>query len=146
MLVPLHTTPKAVEKELNALYDVFLNVSQHWQTKVGLVRLHRRDGDRTEGQPASTAGPLLQDVILLGDFNADCASLTKKRLGELLLRTQAGFHWVIADGEDTTVRASTHCAYDRIVLHGERSQSLLHAAATFNFPRSYQLTEEEVKS
>lgn len=116
VLVPLHTTPKAVEKELNALYDVFLNVSQHWQSK---------------------------DVILLGDFNADCASLTKKRLGELLLRTQAGFQWVIADGEDTTVRASTHCAYDRIVLHGERCQSLLHTAATFHFPRSYHLSEEE---
>uniref|UniRef100_A0A452V047 Deoxyribonuclease-1-like 1 n=1 Tax=Ursus maritimus TaxID=29073 RepID=A0A452V047_URSMA len=54
VLVPLHTTPKAVEQELNALYDVFLDVSQRWQTK---------------------------DMILLGDFNADCASLTKKRLG-----------------------------------------------------------------
>ncbi|XP_012613624.1 deoxyribonuclease-1-like 1 [Microcebus murinus] len=116
VLVPLHTTPKAVEKELNALYDVFLHVSQHWQSK---------------------------DMILLGDFNADCASLAKKRLDELVLRTEPGFHWVIADGEDTTVRASTHCAYDRIVLHGERCQSLLQAAATFDFPRSFQLTEEE---
>lgn len=119
VLVPLHTAPKAVEKELNALYDVFLNVSQHWQS---------------------------EDIILLGDFNADCTSLTKKRLSELLLRTEAGFHWVIADGEDTTVRASTHCAYDRIVLHGERCRSLLHTAATFNFPKSYQLTEEEALS
>lgn len=34
VLVPLHTTPKAVEKELNALYDVFLDVTQHWQTEV----------------------------------------------------------------------------------------------------------------
>ncbi|XP_014584789.1 deoxyribonuclease-1-like 1 isoform X1 [Equus przewalskii] len=116
VLVPLHTTPKDVEKELNALYDVFLDVSQRWQSK---------------------------DVILLGDFNADCASLNKKHLGELVLRTQAGFHWAIADGEDTTVRASTHCTYDRIVLHGERCQSLLHAAATFDFPRRFQLTEEE---
>ncbi|XP_011902227.1 PREDICTED: deoxyribonuclease-1-like 1 isoform X2 [Cercocebus atys] len=116
VLVPLHTTPKAVEKELNALYDVFLKVSQHWQSK---------------------------DVILLGDFNADCASLTKKRLDKLELRTEPGFHWVIADGEDTTVRASTHCAYDRIVLHGERCRSLLHTAAAFDFPTTFQLTEEE---
>ncbi|XP_054434099.1 deoxyribonuclease-1-like 1 [Pteronotus mesoamericanus] len=116
VLVPLHTTPKAVEKELKALYDVFLDVSQHWQSK---------------------------DVILLGDFNADCASLTKKRLGELELRTQADFYWAIGDEEDTTVRASTHCAYDRIVLHGERCQSLLHSAAAFNFPRKFQLTEEQ---
>lgn len=62
-----------------------------------------------------------------------------------MLRTRSDFHWAIADGEDTTVRASTHCAYDRIVLHGERCQSLLRMAAAFNFPRMFQLTEEEVK-
>lgn len=28
--------PKAVETELNALYDVFLDASERWQTKVGL--------------------------------------------------------------------------------------------------------------
>lgn len=90
--------------------------------------------------------PPLQDVILLGDFNADCVSLTKKRLDKLALRTQAGFLWAVPDGEDTTVRASTHCTYDRIVLHGERCQSLLLASATFDFPRRFQLTEEEVNS
>ncbi|XP_004390669.2 deoxyribonuclease-1-like 1 [Trichechus manatus latirostris] len=115
-LVPLHTTPKAVEKELNALYDVFLDASQRWQS---------------------------EDVILLGDFNADCGSLTKKRLSELVLRTQDGFHWAIADGEDTTVRASTHCTYDRIVLHGGHCQGLLRAAYAFDFPRSFQLSEEQ---
>lgn len=67
VLVPLHTTPKDVEKELNALYDVFLDVYQRWQN---------------------------ENVILLGDFNADCASLTKKRLKSLLLRTKAGFHQI----------------------------------------------------
>nr|AAH79074.1 Dnase1l1 protein [Rattus norvegicus] len=118
VLVPLHTTPKDVEKELNALYDVFLDVSQRWQN---------------------------ENVILLGDFNADCASLAKKRLNSLLLRTKAGFHWVIPDGEDTTVRASTNCTYDRIVMHGQGCQKLLKAAATFDFPRRFQLTEEEVE-
>lgn len=93
----------------------------------------------------SDSCPPVQDMILLGDFNADCASLPKKRLGELVLRTQAGFQWVIGDEEDTTVRASTRCAYDRVVLHGGRCQSLLRSAAAFNFPRSFGLTEEEVK-
>ncbi|XP_050997711.1 deoxyribonuclease-1-like 1 isoform X2 [Acomys russatus] len=119
VLVPLHTTPKDVEKELNALYDVFLDVSNRWQN---------------------------EDVILLGDFNADCASLTKKRLNSLLLRTEAGFQWVIPDGADTTVRASTNCTYDRIVMHGQGCQRLLRAAAPFDFPRSFHLTEEEALS
>lgn len=116
VLVPLHTTPKAVEQELNALYDVFLDASRRWKS---------------------------EDIILLGDFNADCSSLAKKRLEELILRTQADFYWAIADGEDTTVRASTNCAYDRIVVHGERFRRLLHTAAAFNFPRSFRLTEEQ---
>lgn len=55
VLVPLHTTPKAVEQELNALYDVFLDVSQRWQNRVGLGRWHRRAGDRRVGWPGLTA-------------------------------------------------------------------------------------------
>ncbi|KAM6151644.1 deoxyribonuclease-1-like 1 [Rhynchocyon petersi] len=116
VLVPLHTTPKAVEKELNALYDVFLDAYQRWQS---------------------------EDMILLGDFNADCTSLTKKRLSDLVLRTQTGFYWAIPDEADTTVRASTHCTYDRIVLHGARCRGLLSTAAPFDFAQSFQLTEEQ---
>ena len=55
VLVPLHTTPKAVEKELNALYDVFLEVSQHWQSKVGLGSLYRRDKDRVASLMAAVS-------------------------------------------------------------------------------------------
>ncbi|XP_072483033.1 deoxyribonuclease-1-like 1 isoform X2 [Notamacropus eugenii] len=115
-LVPLHTTPKDVATELDALYLVFLNVSQQWQS---------------------------ENVILLGDFNADCSSLSKKRQGELVLRTKPGFHWVIPDGEDTTVRDSTHCTYDRIVVHGELCQGLVKWAAAFKFPQSFHMTEAE---
>ncbi|XP_051823979.1 deoxyribonuclease-1-like 1 [Antechinus flavipes] len=115
-LVPLHTTPKDVATELDALYVVFLNVSRHWQS---------------------------EDVILLGDFNADCSSLSKKRLGELVLKTKAGFRWVIPDEEDTTVRESTRCSYDRIVVHGKRCQDLVKWAAAFKFPQSFQMTEAE---
>lgn len=55
VLVPLHTTPKAVAKELDALYQVFLDVSQHWKSKVGLAGLHGMDGDRMAGRPGPTA-------------------------------------------------------------------------------------------
>lgn len=147
VLIPLHTTPKAVEQELNALYDVFLDASRRWKGEVGWGRWHGGEGgQRGTGWPGGRTQQLrpLQDIILLGDFNADCGSLAKKRLGELTLRTRGDFYWAIADGEDTTVRASTHCAYDRIVLHGERCRRLLHAASAFNFPRSFRLTEEEV--
>lgn len=54
-----------------------------------------------------------QDVMLLGDFNADCAYLRKKKRQKLQLITDKNLHWLIADGTDTTVRASTSCSYDR---------------------------------
>lgn len=57
VLVPLHTTPKAVEKELNALHDVFLDVSQHWQSEVGLQTVQGWGG-RAGGAEPST--PLLR--------------------------------------------------------------------------------------
>lgn len=113
VLVPLHTLQRL---ELEALYDVFLNVSQHWQSK---------------------------DIILLGDFSVDCVSLTGKCLDELVLWTQAGFLWVSADGEDTIVRASTRRACDRTVRRRARCQPLLRAAAGLSLPRKLQLTEEE---
>lgn len=51
--------------------------------------------------------------MLLGDFNADCAYLTKKTREKLQLVTDTKLHWLIADKSDTTVRASTSCSYDR---------------------------------
>lgn len=58
VLVPLHTTPKAVETELNALYHVFLDASQRWQSEVGLGQLYGREGDRTARWPGPTAASL----------------------------------------------------------------------------------------
>lgn len=54
-----------------------------------------------------------QDVMLLGDFNADCGYLAKKNREKLQLITDQNLHWLIADKTDTTVRASTSCSYDR---------------------------------
>lgn len=54
VLVPLHTTPKAVETELNALYDVFLDASRRWQTKVRLGRFY---GGR-RARAAGWSGPM----------------------------------------------------------------------------------------
>lgn len=44
------------------------------------------------------------------------------------------------------MRASTNCTYDRIVMHGEACQGLVRAAAAFDFPQSFRLTEEEALS
>lgn len=59
VLVPLHTTPKDVEKELNALYDVFLDVSQRWQNEVGVIACR---GEGMVGLPSGKAQPLVSSL------------------------------------------------------------------------------------
>lgn len=54
-----------------------------------------------------------QDVMLLGDFNADCGYLPKKYRKNVRLITDNKLYWLIPDKTDTTVRESTSCAYDR---------------------------------
>ncbi|XP_067403044.1 deoxyribonuclease-1-like 1 isoform X2 [Emydura macquarii macquarii] len=118
VLVPQHTVPKKAEAEINALYDVFLDIRARWGT---------------------------EDIMFLGDFNADCGYVAKKRWGQIRLRQEPGFHWLIGDAADTTVRNNTHCAYDRIVVHGERCLRLVvpGSAKPFDFPAKFGLTEAE---
>ncbi|XP_062827335.1 deoxyribonuclease-1-like 1 [Anolis carolinensis] len=118
VLIPQHTMPSKAEAEIDALYDVFLNVKERWNTK---------------------------DMIFLGDFNADCGYVAKKRWGNIRLRQKPEFHWLIGDKADTTVRENTRCAYDRIVVHGERCLDAIvpGSAQPFDFSKEFGLSEEK---
>ena len=55
------------------------------------------------------------DIIVLGDFNADCSYASTYELNQLDIRSP-DYLWVVPDSADTTFSENTHCAYDRIVL------------------------------
>lgn len=55
---------------------------------------------------------LLQNIMFLGDFNADCSYVKNEDWGSIRLRTSEVFKWLIPDSADTTVGKSD-CAYDR---------------------------------
>uniref|UniRef100_A0A672YXH5 Deoxyribonuclease n=1 Tax=Sphaeramia orbicularis TaxID=375764 RepID=A0A672YXH5_9TELE len=118
VLIPQHTAPANATKELDALYDVLQVMKRKWRT---------------------------ENVMLLGDFNADCSYLAKKNRGKVRLITDQNLYWLISDDIDTTVRSSTSCAYDRIVVHGEKfyQQVVPSSAKPFDFQAAYQLTEEQ---
>ncbi|XP_053156307.1 deoxyribonuclease-1-like 1 isoform X2 [Hemicordylus capensis] len=118
VLIPQHTMPSKAESEIDALYDVSLDIQARWRT---------------------------EDMMFLGDFNADCGYVAKKRWGQIRLRQKPGFHWLIGDKADTTVRENTRCAYDRIVVHGERCFSAVvpGSAQPFDFPKEFGLSEAE---
>jgi endonuclease/exonuclease/phosphatase family metal-dependent hydrolase len=88
VLVTVHTRPGAAAKEINALADVG---AWAWDE----------------------AFPEEEDIIILGDFNADCTYFNPKT--ELTSLHVDTWRWVIGDDADTTVK-STNCAYDRLVF------------------------------
>ncbi|XP_060914652.1 deoxyribonuclease-1-like 1 isoform X1 [Labrus mixtus] len=119
VLIPQHTSPENTTKELDALYDVLQEVRRMWKT---------------------------EHVMLLGDFNADCGYLAKKNRKFVRLITDKNLFWLINDKTDTTVRKSTSCTYDRIVVHGETfARAIIPLSAKpFNFQTAYGLSEDQV--
>ncbi|XP_061591553.1 deoxyribonuclease-1-like 1 [Cololabis saira] len=118
VLIPQHTTPTNTTKELDALYDVLQRVKKMWRT---------------------------ENVMLLGDFNADCGYLAKKNRIKVRLITDSNLFWLIPEDSDTTVRSSTSCSYDRIVVNGPTFNRAVvpSSAKPFNFQTEYGLTEEQ---
>ena len=87
MLIGVHIDPDTVVKEMEALVDVHTAVQRLWKT---------------------------DDILIMGDLNADCRYASKKALESLTLRTDSQFSWLIGDEVDTTT-TSSDCSYDRCV-------------------------------
>ncbi|XP_014023882.1 deoxyribonuclease gamma [Salmo salar] len=116
VIIPIHTTPDTSVREINELYDVFQDVKQRWTSK---------------------------NVIIMGDFNADCGYVPKKQWSSIRLRSDTSFLWLTGDTIDTTVKESTDCAYDRVVLHGDKMIQAVKPTSldVFDFRQAYGLTE-----
>lgn len=118
VIVPLHTTPEDSVKEIDELVDVYADVKRRWKA---------------------------ENFIFMGDFNAGCTYVSKKAWKNIRLRTDTRFVWLIGDQEDTTVKKSTNCAYDRIVLRGQEivNSVVPNSNGVFDFQKAYKLSEEE---
>ncbi|XP_064160842.1 deoxyribonuclease-1-like 1 isoform X1 [Anguilla rostrata] len=121
VLIPLHSSPSNATKEIDELYDVFVDVQKKWK---------------------------IENVMFLGDFNAACGYVAKKNRKNIRLMTMDRFYWLIGDEVDTTVRESTSCAYDRFVVHGETFLRGVEpsSAGVYKFDKKFHLKEEEALS
>ncbi|KAM8754208.1 deoxyribonuclease gamma-like isoform 2-T2 [Acanthopagrus schlegelii] len=117
VLIPVHTKPGDSEKELDELYEVFLAVRDKWKT---------------------------DNIMILGDFNADGAYVTHKEMKAIRIRSDKNFHWLIGDDVDTTANTSNEHTYDRIVVYGEEMLAAMvpNSAKPFNFHKEFAMTEE----
>ncbi|XP_059184089.1 deoxyribonuclease-1-like [Centropristis striata] len=118
VMIPVHTKPDDSDKELDELYDVFQHVKKKWRT---------------------------DNVMILGDFNADGSYLSKREMKTIRIRADKNFHWLIADDVDTTASTKNNHTYDRIVVYGDDMvQSIVpNSAKPFNFQKAYGLIDEQ---
>ncbi|XP_011374811.1 deoxyribonuclease-1 isoform X7 [Pteropus vampyrus] len=118
-IVPLHAAPSDAVAEIDSLYDVYLDVRKKWD---------------------------IEDIMLMGDFNAGCSYVSPSHWSSIRLRTSPAFQWLIPDTADTTVK-STHCAYDRIVVAGTLLQHAIvpNSAVPFDFQAAYGLSDQTLK-
>ncbi|KAK1344764.1 hypothetical protein QTO34_013465 [Cnephaeus nilssonii] len=119
-IVPLHAAPLDAVAEIDSLYDVYLDVRQKWD---------------------------MEDIMLMGDFNAGCSYVTPSHWSSIRLRTTPPFQWLIPDTADTTA-TSTHCAYDRIVVTGTLLQNAIvpDSAGPFDFQAAYGLSNQTAQA
>uniref|UniRef100_A0A8B9YS33 Deoxyribonuclease n=1 Tax=Bos mutus grunniens TaxID=30521 RepID=A0A8B9YS33_BOSMU len=117
VIVPLHTTPET-SVEIDELANVYTDVKRRWNA---------------------------ENFIFMGDFNAGCSYVPKKAWKDIRLRTDPKFVWLIGDQEDTTVKKSTNCAYDRIVLRGQNivNSVVPQSNLVFDFQKAYRLSESK---
>ncbi|KAK9514817.1 hypothetical protein VZT92_025504 [Zoarces viviparus] len=117
VLIPVHSTPRDTERELDELYEVFLVVKDKWKT---------------------------DNIMILGDFKADGAHVSREEMKGIRIRSDKNFHWLIGDDVDTTSNTSNDHSYDRIVVYGEDMLAALvpNSAKPFNFHKELSMTEE----
>ncbi|XP_015732921.1 deoxyribonuclease-1 [Coturnix japonica] len=115
VIVPLHAEPSSAPAEIDALADVYTDVINKWETN---------------------------NVLFMGDFNADCSYVTAGQWPSIRLRTLSACEWLIPDSADTTV-TSTDCAYDRIVACGSALRQAVEYATINNFQENLRIQNKD---
>lgn len=90
-LAGIHVDPDKAVDEINAMYDVVADAKSKLK---------------------------INDVMLMGDMNADCSYVNRNKWAEIPIKTDSKYVWLIGDDVDTTITPGTNCAYDRFIAHG----------------------------
>lgn len=83
------------------------------------------------------------DVVVMGDLNADCSYLREDELEELRLYYDNDYTWHISNDADTTTGLNT-CAYDRIITRGPITD-WTKSSSVYRFDLNLRLSREEVR-
>ncbi|TPP56608.1 putative deoxyribonuclease I (DNase I) [Fasciola gigantica] len=114
-LLIVHLDPQKVFEEMEALYEV----AQEVVTKIN------------------------DNLLILGDMNAGCSYLSKSKKKTLKFTQDTSYTWLVNDNLDTTV-GKTDCAYDRLIVHGEKLRKTLvrNSVKAYRYPEAMHLDQK----
>jgi endonuclease/exonuclease/phosphatase family metal-dependent hydrolase len=110
---------------------VLLNeTGNHTDFDLSFITIHTKPAAAVDeidalGEVASTYledNPDEDDLVILGDFNADCSYASEQDISNSAL-AGGNYTWLVGNDADTTVSRSS-CAYDRILTNGDLSGRL----------------------
>ena len=116
VLATIHTDPDEATKEINSLPLVIEDAKAHFPGEL--------------------------DIILLGDFNADCSYFDEDDMA-CPLRDES-YIWMISNDIDTNV-AESSCTYDRIVITDDLDSKFKITPGIFRFDNVFDLTDADPK-
>lgn len=117
VLITIHTDPDEATEEINALPFVVDDVRAHF--------------------------PGEQNIILLGDLNADCSYFDEDDMNCPL--RDASYRWLISNSMDTNI-AESSCTYDRIIITKELDDISIKRAGVFRFNDVFALTDNDARN
>lgn len=89
----------------------------------------------------------IEDVLLMGDFNADCSYVKENDWDKIDLWNRLEFTWAITNKMDTTTNYRS-CTLDRFVYAGEKMNDgvILSTAGVFDFQEAFGLSISETRN
>jgi len=99
-VIGIHAKPDDAVEEIGLLHTVTEVVKSHWNQ---------------------------HNIVIMGDFNADCSYAREAELQDMAFY-RAPYTWLVGMNADTTT-SSTDCAYDRIVITGDKLESAVQTDA-----------------
>lgn len=112
ILITIHVDPDEATDEINYLFDVVEDAKAHY--------------------------PDVDEVVLLGDLNADCSYFNEESVCSL--KTD-DFDWLIGNDADTNL-ASSECTYDRVIINSAMSKFYQGQAGVYKFDDEFSLTHD----
>ncbi len=120
-LANIHTRPESAYEEIDALLAIGNELNEYYRFI---------DTQNTSQDPDLA---FLKNVIMLGDYNADCSYLSDSEIHELKDK-YTSLHWLIPEDTKTNFSPNSDCTYDRIVI---TKDMIGHITGEFGVDKSF---------